>query len=96
MTSPARGAPQFLHQTDRTPARQYERACHDQSPRPEERRLRRRVSKDAPVGTIAAIWIILRDAMLRIAPQDEEGRGRSADGWLGGYRRPAAISREGL
>ena len=40
------------------------------------RRRRRRVSKDAPEHTNgASFWIILRRAMLRIAAQDEDGRG---------------------
>src|SRR5271170_4087924 len=51
-----------------------------QPPRPEERRRRRRVSKDAWNRTnLAAAWIILRDAMPRIAPQGEDtGRRRRA------------------
>src|SRR5271165_3606132 len=47
-------------------------------PHPEERRRRRRVSKDAPEHTNgASFWIILRHAMLRIAAQDE--------GWRDGF-----------
>jgi hypothetical protein len=41
-------------------------------PRPEERRRRRRVSKDDPErANVGAIGTMLRDAMLRTAPQHE-------------------------
>jgi hypothetical protein len=44
------------------------------TPHPEERRRRRRISKDAPAHERPS-WIVLRHAMLRIAAQDEDWRG---------------------
>ena len=56
----------------RPPPHDISSICNSQSPRPEEPRAAG-VSKDAPARTTdAAHRTILRDAMLRIPPQDEE------------------------
>jgi hypothetical protein len=57
-------------------------------PRPEVRRRRRRVSKDAPErANGASSWTTLRHAMLRIAAQDE-GSSIAKAVHLGSYKTP--------